>query len=100
MFLLQRSFLKCNDSNGFSLCYYRAGLWNESVRRSVLQELLHSIFAQPCHFVNIEAVDSTCTLRSNVGEGFFVSLSLNLNLNINLSLSVAPDTSGGPCSNT
>jgi len=39
------------------------------------------------------------TMRSNVG-GCSVSLSLNLNLNINLSLSVAPDASGGPCSNT
>ena len=38
-------------------------------------------------------------MRSNVG-GCSVSLSLNLNLNINLSLSVAPDASGGPCSNT
>ena len=31
---------------------------------------------------------------------FCVWLSLNLNLNVNLLLSVAPDTSGGPSSNT
>ena len=39
-------------------------------------------------------------LRSNVGDGFCVSLSLNLNLNLKHSLLFALDTSGGACSNT
>jgi hypothetical protein len=46
------------------------------------------------------AGDSTCTLRSNVRDGFCVSLSLNLNLNLKLSLLFVLDTSGGACSHT